>query len=68
MTYQSRRVGRREGQAVKDSEKIPTLTQHKDAQFTIEVPNNAAASRQNLDKTESRKENRKNQDVDRTEK
>ena len=64
---QSRRVRTREESAVKDSERSLTPPQHEDIQFTIEVTNNAAAAKQDLNKTGSRKKYRQSQDVDRTE-
>ena len=64
---QSRRVRTREGPAVKDSERSSTPPQHEDIQFTIQVTNNAAAARQDLNKTGSRKKYRQSQDVEKTE-
>ena len=52
---ESRRVRKREGKVVKDSERSLTQSQYEDTQFTIEVTNNVAAARQDLHKTGSRK-------------
>ena len=54
-TIESRRVRTRKGPVVKDSERSLTQSQYEDTQFTIEVTNNAAAARQDLNKTGSRK-------------
>ena len=64
---QNRRLGTREEHAVKNSDTSPTRPQHEDIQFTILAANNAVAAGQDLNKTGSRKKDRQNQDVNRTE-
>ena len=54
----SRKVRAREGHAVKDSERVLTLPQREDIQFTIVVTNSEAAARKDLNKTGSRKKYR----------
>ena len=64
---QNRSVSARKGQAEKNSERSPTPPQHEDIQFTIEVTNNAAAARQDLNKTGNREKYSQTQHVNRTE-
>ena len=52
---QIRRVRTREGPSVKDRERRSTPPKHEDAQFKMEVTNNAPAARQDFNKTGSRK-------------